>query len=85
MDKREEEISRGHEAERILRSPVYQEAFQIARNQIISKWLNSAPDQEALRERLFSAHKTITAVEKHLERVLTTGKMAQKQVEDTYG
>lgn len=85
MDKREEEINRGHEAERIIRSPIYQEAFESYRQMLLTAWTNSGAKDGDNRERLWLAYQIAGKVQHAIERVMTTGKMAQKQVEDMYG
>jgi len=85
LDKREKEISQGHEAERILRSPIYQEAFEMYRQSLLTAWASSGVKDGENRERLWLAYQIAGKVQQHIERVMTTGKMAQKQVEDMYG
>jgi hypothetical protein len=51
----------------------------------MTAWTSSGVKDGENRERLWLAYQIAGKVQQHIERVMTTGKMAQKQVEDMYG
>ena len=84
MDKRQEEIRRGHEAKRITEDPLFAEAFDTYQNALITAWKNSGAHSADGRERLWLALQIAGKVRSHFERLITTGRMAQKQIEELY-
>ena len=63
-DKAYEEITKGGEAEKILNSPVYQEAFTKVKNHIIDAMQNSPLSDEVTHNRLVIALQTLNQIQK---------------------
>ena len=76
------EIKRGDEAQRILGNPVYQEAVQKVRDGLIQSMAASALGDATTHNRLVIGLQLLTQIEKQLQSVMETGKMAQIQVQD---
>lgn len=76
-----EEQRRGEQAAQVLDNPIYQESWQSVRNGIIAAW-ETAPirDKEGHNE-LKLMLKLLTDVQRNIETVMQTGKMAQIQIE----
>jgi hypothetical protein len=77
----EQEVIRGHEAERIMRSPLWNEAWAVYEERLTSSWAQSGTDQTDQRERIWLALQIARKVKNHLESIMKTGQLAQKQVE----
>lgn len=77
----EQEVIRGHEAERIMRSPLWDEAWSVYENRLTSAWAQSGTDQTDQRERIWLALQIARKVRNHIESIMKTGQLAQKQVE----
>ena len=82
MDKAYEEITRGSEAEKILGSKVYQEAFTKVKNHIIDAMQTSPLSDYTTHNRLVIALQTLNQIERALTDIMQTGKMANIQVND---
>ena len=80
MDKAYEEITRGSEAEKILGSKVYQEAFTKVKNHIIDAMQTSPLSDDTTHNRLVIALQTLNQIERALTDIMQTGKMANIQV-----
>ncbi len=76
------EIKRGDEAKRVLENPIYQEAIQKVRDGLIHSMATSPLGDAKTHNRLVIGLQVLTQIEKSLESVMMTGKMAQIQVED---
>lgn len=81
MPNLEQEVIRGHEAERIMRSPLWDEAWSVYENRLTSAWAQSGTDQTDQRERIWLALQIARKVRNHIESIMKTGQLAQKQVE----
>jgi hypothetical protein len=81
-DKAYEEITKGGEAEKILGSAVYQEAFTKVKNHIIEAMQTSPLSDETTHNRLVIALQTLNQIERALTDIMQTGKMAKIQVSD---
>lgn len=79
---REIELARGHEAKRIVDSPIWAEAWSQYEDKLISAWKNSAQQDEHARERLWMAYQVCQKVKSQIISVIVTGKLAQLQVEE---
>ena len=76
------EIKRGDEAKRILDNPIYQEAVQKVRDGLIQAMAGSALGDAVTHNRLVIGLQLLTQIEKQLQDVMNTGKMANIQVQD---
>ncbi len=82
MPNLEAEVSRAHEADRIIRSPLWDEAWQIYEEKLLSAWRNSGAQDEKSREKIWMAYQVCQKVKNHITSVILTGKLAQRQVEE---
>lgn len=79
------EIARGHSAARLLGDPLIAEAFDLIRAEYISAW-EAAPVRDVEgRERIWAHLQALGKVKAHLETVVNTGKMAEKQKNELSG
>lgn len=78
----EEERARGKQAELIINSPIWKEAWDEIERSITQKWRNEPNIGTEGREALWSALRLSEKARKHVERVLSTGKAASEQLGD---
>ena len=80
---RSEEISRSHQAKQVLENKIFQEAIQSLKKLYSEALLEKTGAKESdTREKLWIAYNVVGKVEQHLQTVIETGKLAQKQLED---
>lgn len=79
------EISRGHNAARLLSDPLIAEAFDAIRSEYIAAWENAPVRDAEGRERIWAHLQALGKVREHLSTVVATGKMAEKQRDDMRG
>ena len=80
-----DEINRGHNAARLLGDPLVAEAFDSIRAEYLAAWEASPVRDAEGRERIWAHLQALTKVKGHLEAVVMTGKMAEKQVSELRG
>ena len=80
--KKGEELQRADEAKRLLDNPLFQEAFKTIREELIKHLLNTRVAEEMERDRLYITIKALDLVEQHIQSVLETGKLAEKEQEE---
>ena len=77
------EISRSNEAKQILESKLFQESMETLKKIYYEALLEKTGAKESdTREKLWIAYNVVGKVEQHLQTVIETGKLAQKQLED---
>ena len=77
------EISRSNEAKQILESKLFQESIETLKKIYSEALLEKTGAKESdTREKLWIAYNVVGKVEQHLQTVIETGKLAQKQLED---
>jgi hypothetical protein len=76
----EDEIARGHNAQRILGDAMYQEAFTAVRDRLIAL-LESAELADDKRQRVNDLLVALTQTRKYLQKTLESGKMAADEIE----
>lgn len=76
----DEEIRRGRHARNVLDDEVYREAYEAVRDRIVSQ-LSLAETVGDKRERLNSLLVALATVQRYMEQVMQTGKMAAEQIE----
>ena len=81
MDKQLNEITRGDEAARVLENPAYKEAIEAVRAGIIANMASSPLGDEKTHNKLVIALQTLNQIEKQLQDVMMTGKLAAMQRE----
>jgi hypothetical protein len=80
--KKGEELRRADEAKRLLDNPLFKEAFITIREELIKHLLNTRVAEEMERDRLYITIKALDLVEQHIQSVLETGKLAEKEQEE---
>jgi hypothetical protein len=75
------EISRGMEAELLLKNELFREAFDKTRQSIIDAMANSAFGDEKTHNHLVISLQLLNRVERCIKTVVETGKLAQIQYE----
>lgn len=76
----DEEIRRGRHARNVLDDEVYREAYDAVRDRIVSQ-LSLAETVGDKRERLNTLLVALATVQRYMEQVMQTGKMAAEQIE----
>jgi len=71
----EEAISRGHQAESILSSPIYKESLLIIRGKMMDKFQKTSFEQSDERDEIWRQMKIVDQFERQFESVLKTGKL----------
>ena len=79
MGKKGEEIRRGQDAERLLNDPLYKEAFELTRENLLELLLNTKISEEVERDRIYITIKSLDLVDEHIRSVLATGRLAEGQ------
>ena len=74
-----EEIARADQAKQILEHPLYVEALATVREALIEHLLNTRVAEEVERDRLYITIKALDLVHQHIQSVLETGKLAEKE------
>jgi hypothetical protein len=78
------ELSRKQEkaaqAEALLKNELLQDGFQKLRQEYYSAWQNTNPQDIDQRERLWTAHRMVGLLEKHLKIMVANGKIATKDL-----
>ncbi len=78
----DQEISRGNKAKQILEEPLFIEAIQKVRTELMNEWLNSDDKNSEQRENIFRMRRLLEVVLMQLQTIMETGKLAtQKQSE----
>jgi hypothetical protein len=81
MDKSLSEIKLGAQAQQILDNPVYKDAIERVRENIVSSMTNSAIGDEKTHNRLVIALQLLNQINKQLTDVMQTGKLASIQTD----
>jgi len=79
-----EDIKRGEEADRILKNPLFIDAFESVRESIINSMAQSAFGDAQTHNRLVIAMQLLAQIEKQLKDHIATGKMASMKVDDKF-
>jgi len=78
----EEEVRRGLEAKSLLDNPIYREAYQIIRDNIVTQ-LSLADTADDKRARLNNLLIALSKVEQYMKQVMASGVMAEIERERT--
>jgi hypothetical protein len=81
VDKTLEEVKRGEQASQILDNPIYVEAIDKVRENIVSTMTNSPLGDEKTHNRLVIALQLLNQINKQLTDVMQTGKLAAIQTD----
>ena len=82
MTTREQEIERGHQARVIVEHPLWLESWATFEAEITRAWADAPARDEAGREQLWLALHAGRRARGMIETILTTGKLAQAEVEN---
>jgi len=74
------EVTRGEEAEYLLNHEIIKDAFGKVRTGIVSAMTESAMGDERTHNRLVIAMQLLEQIERNIQEVATTGKLARLQV-----
>jgi hypothetical protein len=80
--KKGEELRRAEEAKRLLDNPLFKEAFKTIREELIKHLLNTRVNEELERDRLYITIKALDLVQQHIQSVLETGRLAEREQEE---
>lgn len=81
-DRLEDERKLGADAEYLLDHPIYKDAVNRLRDEIMQQWRNAPARDAEGRERLWVMLKLLERIEAHIATVAQTGRMASKQIAD---
>ena len=77
------EVSRSQQAKQVLQNKIFIEAIESLKKLYSEALLEKTGAKESdTREKLWIAYNVVGKVEQHLQTVIETGKLAQKQLED---
>ena len=77
-----EEIARADQAKQILEHPLYVEALTTVKEALVQQLLDTRVAEEVERDRLYITIKALELVNQHIQSVLETGKLAEREQED---
>jgi hypothetical protein len=80
-DKQLSEVKLGEQASKILDNPVYKDAIERVRENIVNSMTNSAIGDEKTHNRLVIALQLLNQINKQLTDVMQTGKLAAIQTD----
>ena len=78
----EQEVRRGMEAKSLLDNPIYREAYQTIRDNIVTQ-LSLADTADDKRQRLNNLLIALSKVEQYMKQVMASGVMAEMERERT--
>ena len=76
------EMNRAAKASELFRNEIFEESFDILLDQYKAEWAATAPSDTASRERLYYLTQAVDAIRAHLQSVMETGKMSEKQMKE---
>ena len=76
------EMNRAAKSAELFRNEIFQESFDILVNQYKTQWAATAPDDTATRERLYYMSQAVDAIRAHLQSIMETGQMAERQIKE---
>jgi len=68
---------REEHANRILTDPLYQEAFDVLKKDLMNRWEHSGSTELEARESIWLAMRLLDRIDGHLKSILETGHMAK--------
>ena len=80
--KLQREMNRAAKASELFRNEIFEESFDILLDQYKAEWAATASEDTATRERLYYMSQAVDAIRAHLQSVMETGKMAEKQMKE---
>lgn len=79
----QQEIARANQAKAIIESELYVEAYNAIREQYLAAWADSPVRDSEGREEIWRLLKSLEKVHAYFTDVITTGKLARLQIEET--
>ena len=76
------EMNRAAKASELFRNEIFEQSFDILLDQYKAEWAATAPSDTASRERLYYLTQAVDAIRAHLQSVMETGKMAERQMKE---
>jgi hypothetical protein len=76
------EINRAAQAAELFRNPIFEESFDFLKARYQEEWSATALKDGETRERLYYLAQAVDAVRSHLQSVMETGSMAEKQIKE---
>lgn len=76
------EIDRARQAQELIEHPLFREALDTYRQRLMTEWADSPARDTQGREHLWLMLKTADAVQRHLEQLMQTGRLASLQLEN---
>lgn len=73
-------IERAAQAEALLGNELYQEAFKVAGQLYMKAWAETEPHETQARENYWRAFQILPDVERHLKRIVESGKVSKAQL-----
>ena len=68
---------REEHANRILTDPLYQEAFNVIKQDLMNRWEHSGSTELEARESIWLAMRLLDRIRSHLHSIIETGEMAK--------
>jgi hypothetical protein len=79
--KREQEVAFAAMGKRVTDNPAYRQAFDIRRAKVFDVFCNTKQDQSDVRDEAWRTMQNLNALEQYFNDLLTTGKMAQQDLD----
>ena len=70
-------IQREEQATRILTDPLYKEAFDVLKEDLMNRWEHSGSTELEARESIWLAMRLLDRIHGHFKSILETGQMAK--------
>jgi|TARA_R110001599_G_scaffold124336_1_gene296941 hypothetical protein len=77
------ERERAHQAQILMSNPLFIETKEMITNNLLEAWQTTSMNQSEEREKIYQMLVASRSVFSHIESVLTTGKMAQMELDKT--
>ena len=68
---------REEHAKRLLEDPLFQEAFETLRQELLARWENSTTHEVDARESIWLGLALLKRIHAHIESIVTTGEIAK--------
>jgi len=78
----QQEVSQSNKAKQLLDNPLFKESLSKLKHLYNESLLNTGAKETETREKLWLAYNIVGKVEQHIQEILDTGKLANKQLED---
>lgn len=69
-------VRMGQEAQALIQSPLFKQIFAAAEQRAVDMWVNSLPEQVAVREQAYATRKAMTLVLDEAHILINRGEMA---------